>query len=115
MIEEKLDTLINSMNRLTEVIDRLWEDRDKIKDGESLTETKPAKETKPSKDVKSAPTDKTIKNIPENLYDLCLSIVRKTPSAKDEIQTILSNRLVKDIPPKELPGIQIQLQALYGQ
>jgi len=104
-IEERMQSLINSIDQLTAVIDRLWEQRAHIKD-ESPPETpinsEPAKANEPERNE-------------TELQKLCLTIVRKDKNKSKDIKAAIKKyggELLKDVPTEKLPELKNDLEAL---
>ena len=105
MLEEKIAQLIQSIDILNVNLERLWEQKETIR-GEV-----PKVEEEPKPEIEE--TGKLGKPIThDELHNLCLAIVRKTPTAKKKIQKILSNRLVKELPEDELETIKAKLEKI---
>ena len=105
MLEEKIAQLIQSIDILNVNLERLWEQKQAIHGEEEPEAIIPLREP-----TKKEPKETTITH--DELHNLCLAIVRKTPTAKKKIQKILSNRLVKELPEEELETIKAKLEKI---
>ena len=104
MIEEKINVLIQSIDCLTAVIEKLWDKKEDIKGVKA-----PPISADPPKTEKTK-TETTVTR--DELHKLCLAIVRDKPDAKTKIQKVLSKRLVKDLKDDELEKIKIALEKI---
>lgn len=79
--------------------------------------TKPELKSVPTKEVdaKEAPAEETTEQTHEKLKALCLDLVRKEPSNRDKIKTVIASfdaSLVSDVAADKLPSLAKQLLAL---
>ena len=114
MLEERINVLIQSIDCLTAVVNRLWDQKEDIKGIKappiSAEPPKPKEEPKekPKPEIKTEEGSVTR----EELHKLCLAIVRDKPDAKGKIQKVLSKRLVKDLKDDELESIKAKLEKI---
>ena len=109
MLEERIDVLIQSIDCLTAIINRLWEEKGTIRGVPAPPISAPMPEPKEESKAKEAPKGGITH---DELHKLCLSIVRDKPNSKAAIQKILSKRLVKELSTEELPAIKLALEKL---
>ena len=109
MLEERIDVLIQSIDCLTAIINRLWEEKGTIRGVPAPPISAPMPEPKEESKAKEAPKGGITH---DELHKLCLSIVRDKPNAKTKIQKVLSKRLVKDLKDDELETIKIALEKI---
>jgi uncharacterized protein YoxC len=106
MIEEKIDKLINAMEKLTESIDRIWQ-----ADQQTTKETEETKETE-----KTEKTEETKENITyEKLHALCLKLVRTDKNMQTKIKKLLKKydaRLIKDLKESDLKPFKTALMEI---
>ena len=115
MIEERISTLIQSIDCLTAVINQMWSQKDEIR-GVPAPEisAEPPKETKPEK----AKSKKVETDTPEvkDLEGLCLDIIRdKGPKLKKQIRNTISahgGKMIADCPIENLPTLKTALEAI---
>ena len=113
MIEERINVLIQSIDCLTAVVNRLWDQKEDIKGIKAppiSAEPPKAKADKPKEEPKTETKETTVTR--EELHKLCLAIVRDKPNAKGKIQKVLSKRLVKDLKDDELESIKAKLEKI---
>ena len=110
MLEERIDVLIQSIDCLTAIINRLWEEKGTIRGIPVPPISAPIPEPEPKEEPKAKEAAGSISH--DELHKLCLSIVRDKPNSKAAIQKILSKRLVKELSTEELPAIKAELEKL---
>ena len=112
MLEERLNVLIQSIDCLTAVIEKLWDAKDEIKGVKAppISADPPKAKTDKPKTEKAKTEETTVTR--DELHKLCLAIVRDKPDAKTKIQKVLSKRLVKDLKDDELEKIKIALEKI---
>ena len=113
MLEERINVLIQSIDVLTAVINRFWDQKEDIKGIKAppiSAEPPKPKADKQKEETKPEPKVGTVTR--EELHKLCLAIVRDKPNAKTKIQKVLSKRLVKDLKDDELETIKIALEKI---
>ena len=114
MLEQKIDNLIQSLDLLTAVVDRLWQQKDDIRaePPKVKTEKKKTKKTETKKETK-APTD-----IPavKDIEALCLKIIRDHgPTFKKKIKNTIKahgGEMIADCPHDKLVELKTALEAL---
>lgn len=100
MLEERINVLIQSIDCLTAVINRLWDQKDGIKGV-------------PAPEISAEPPKVEID--PAALENLCLSIVRKNKKKAKNIKATIKKfggELIKDVPSDKLPELQTALEKL---
>ena len=120
MLEERINVLIQSIDVLTAVINRFWDQKEDIKGIKPppisaeppKAKDEPKEEPKPEPKEEPKPEPKVGTVTREELHKLCLAIVRDKPNAKTKIQKVLSKRLVKDLKDDELETIKIALEKI---
>ena len=114
MIEERINVLIQSIDCLTAVVNRLWDKKEDIKGIKAPPISAEPPKTKEEPKEKPKPEIKTEEGsvTREELHKLCLAIVRDKPNAKTKIQKVLSKRLVKDLKDDELESIKAKLEKI---
>ena len=114
MLEERINVLIQSIDCLTAVVNRLWDQKEDIKGIKAPPISAEPPKTKEEPKEKPKPEIKTEEGsvTREELHKLCLAIVRDKPNAKTKIQKVLSKRLVKDLKDDELETIKIALEKI---
>ncbi len=112
MLEERINVLIQSIDVLTAVINRFWDQKEDIKGIKvpPISAEPPKAKEAPKEEPKPEPKVGTVTR--EELHKLCLAIVRDKPNAKTKIQKVLSKRLVKDLEDDELETIKIALEKI---
>ena len=112
MLEERINVLIQSIDCLTAVVNRLWDQKEDIKGIKPppISAEPPKAKEAPKEEPKPEPKVGTVTR--EELHKLCLAIVRDKPNAKTKIQKVLSKRLVKDLKDDELETIKIALEKI---
>ena len=112
MLEERINVLIQSIDVLTAVINRFWDQKEDIKGIKPppISAEPPKAKDEPKEEPKPEPKVGTVTR--EELHKLCLAIVRDKPNAKTKIQKVLSKRLVKDLEDDELETIKIALEKI---
>ena len=112
MLEERINVLIQSIDCLTAVVNRLWDQKEDIKGIKAppISAEPPKAKDEPKEEPKPEPKVGTVTR--EELHKLCLAIVRDKPNAKTKIQKVLSKRLVKDLKDDELETIKIALEKI---
>ena len=112
MLEERINVLIQSIDCLTGVINRLWDQKDEIKGVKAppISADPPKAKTDKPKTEKAKTEETTVTR--DELHKLCLAIVRDKPDAKTKIQKVLSKRLVKDLKDDELEAIKAKLEKI---
>ena len=112
MLEERINVLIQSIDVLTAVINRFWDQKEDIKgvNAPPISAEPPKTKEEPKEKPKPEPKVGTVTR--EELHKLCLAIVRDKPNAKTKIQKVLSKRLVKDLKDDELETIKIALEKI---
>jgi hypothetical protein len=126
MLEERISTLIQSIDCLTAVINRLWDEKNEIRGvpapeisaepPKPKTTKKPAKKASPPKLTEDAPKLPLVKELEE----FCLNTARKKgPKLKKKIQKQIKNtikahggEMIADCPPENLPALKTALEAL---
>jgi len=113
MLEERINKLIDSVDALTLVIQRLWDQKEDIKGINAPPISADPPKTKTEKPKKEKPEETPQGITHEELHKLCLAVSRKDPEGnKKKIQKILKNRLVKDLPAEELEAAKAKLEKL---
>ena len=114
MIEERINVLIQSIDCLTAVVNRFWDQKEDIKGVNAPPISAEPPKTKEEPKEKPKPEIKTEEGsvTREELHKLCLAIVRDKPNAKTKIQKVLSKRLVKDLKDDELESIKAKLEKI---
>jgi len=113
MLEEKIDNLIQSLDLLTAVVDRLWQQKDDIRAEPPKTKNTKTKNTKTKKTETKTPTD-----IPavKDLEAMCLDIIReKGPTFKKKIKNTIAahgGEMIADCPTENLVVLKKALEAL---
>ena len=112
MLEERINVLIQSIDCLTAVVNRLWDQKEDIKGIKAppISAEPPKAKEAPKEEPEPEPKVGTVTR--EELHKLCLAIVRDKPNAKTKIQKVLSKRLVKDLEDDELETIKIALEKI---
>ena len=123
MIEEKIDSLINSVDQLTAVIDRLWQQKGAIR--EMATKPDIVPEPKAAPVLKEAPKKEKVEKKKEKettptvkeLEQFCLKLVRKQPDIKNKIKAAIKaagGDLIKDIAAEKLPELKVALEDIVA-
>jgi len=112
MLEERINVLIQSIDCLTAVVNRLWDQKEDIKGIKAppISADPPKAKEEAKEEPKTETKEGTVTR--EELHKLCLQIVRDKPDAKGKIQKVLSKRLVKDLKDDELEKIKIALEKI---
>ena len=128
MLEERINVLIQSIDCLTAVINRLWDEKDNIRgvkappisadppETKTKTEKPKTKKASPPKLTEDAPKLPLVKELEE----FCLNTARKKgPKLKKKIQKQIKNtikahggEMIADCPPENLPALKTALEAL---
>ena len=112
MLEEKIDNLIQSLDLLTAVVDRLWQQKDDIRAEPPKTEKPKTEKKKTKKETKPS------NNVPEvkDLEAMCLDIIREHgPTFKKKIKNTIKahgGEMVADCPVDNLGTLKVALEAL---
>ena len=113
MLEERINTLIQSIDCLTVALERLWKARDEIKGVPAPAKSAFEKEV----EEKAKPETATASETPstKELEDLCLSIVKDKPGITPKIKSTIKNfggELIKDCPIEKLPKLKEEIMEL---
>ena len=128
-MEERIEVLIQSIDFLTAVINRLWDQKDEIRGipAPPISAEPPKAKTKKTKAKKKdvekpteAATEEPKPPLVSELEGLCMDIVReKGPKLKKQIQKQIKNTikahggaLISDCPAENLPALKTALEAL---
>ncbi len=104
MLEERISTLIQSIDCLTAVINRLWDEKDNIRGVKAPEISAEPPETE------NAPVETAFTH--DEIHKRCLSLVRDDSNAKKKIQSTLKKykaELVKDLPVEKLESFAADL------
>ena len=124
MLEERIGTLIQSIDCLTAVINRLWDEKDNIRGvkappisadpPETKTKTEKPK-TKKASPPKEEPKTTDIPSV-KDLEAICLKIIRDNgPTLKKKIKNTIKahgGEMVADCPVDKLVHLKLALEAL---
>ena len=124
MIEERINVLIQSIDCLTAVINRLWDQKEDIKGIKappiSADPPKPKTEKPKTEKPKEEKPEETVNPMIKELEDLCLNITRdhgpaKKKKTKAAIKKIIKDHggeMLSDCPAENLPALKIALEGI---
>ena len=114
MLEERIDVLIQSVDCLTAALERLWNQKDEIKE----VPADPPKETKKQKTETKETKTKTEKPKETNhdeLHNACLAFIRKDKKANQpKLKKLLKKykiELIKDLNADQVESFRADLEA----
>lgn len=123
MLEERINVLIQSIDCLTAVINRLWDEKDNIRGIKAPPISADPPKVKTKKETKTKKTEtkketKTPTDIPavKDLEAMCLDIIReKGPTFKKKIKNTIAahgGEMIADCPTENLVVLKKALEAL---